>query len=186
MIVRGCLVALALLFAAGCGTEAEPLREPVAQPASPQTAALGWREAYAAGGQALRFFVDELRVTAEGWEADVAVVNDTKLAWRIGHGVESRFGVQLFADDDLEALEEAVREGRLPPERRARSFEPEPPRVLQRRAEWRGTIAAPGKLAAGAYVRVVFGPFVATVEPPEELGTHVVWITDHAHRLTPR
>jgi hypothetical protein len=186
MIVRGCLVALALVLAAGCATEAEPLREPLAQPAKPQTAALGWREAHAAEGQALRFVVDELRVTENGWEADVAVVNDTRLAWRIGRGADARFGVQLFADDDLEALQEAAAEGRLPPERRARSFSPEPPLVLQRRAEWRGTIAAPGKLPAGAYVRVVFGPFSATAEPPEDLGTSVVWITDHAHRLASR
>src|SRR5687768_11724948 len=130
MIVPGCLVALALVLAAGCGTEAEPLREPLAQPAEPQRAALGWREAYAAEGHALRFVVDELRVTANGWEADVAVVNDTSLAWRIGRGAESRFGVQLFADDDLEALQKAADEGRLPPERRARSFSPEPPLVL--------------------------------------------------------
>jgi hypothetical protein len=123
-------------------------------------------------------------VTAAGWEADVAVVNDTQIAWRIGRNAASRFGVQLFADDDLEALEEAASEGRLPPERRARSFSPEPPLVLQRRAEWRGTIAAPGTLPAGSYVRVVFGPFVATTEPPDELRTPVIWITDHAHRLT--
>src|ERR687895_2601655 len=188
MIVRGCLVALTLALGAGCGSEAEPQRVPLAQAAGPQTATLGWREAYKgeSQGQALRFVVDELRVTAAGWEADVAVVNDTRIAWRIGRGAASRFGVQLFADDDLKALEEAGREGRLPPERRARSFSPEPPRVLQRHAEWRGTIAAPGKLPAGAYVRIVFGPFAATTEPTEDLATPVVWITDHAHRLTSR
>jgi len=182
MIVRGCLVALALAVAAGCGPEAEAERVPLAQPAGRQTAALGWREAYAAEGQALRFVVEELRVTTAGWEADVAVMNDTQVAWRIGRNAASRFGVQLFADDDLEALQE----GPLPPERRARRFSPEPPLVLQRRAEWRSTIAAPGKLPAGAYVRVVFGPFAATLEPPEGLETPVVWITDHAHRLTSR
>jgi hypothetical protein len=188
MIVRGCLLALLLGLAAGCGPETEPQRLPLAQPAGPQTAALGWREAYAGESptHALRFVVDQLRVTAAGWEADVAVTNDTQVAWRIGRGAASRFGVQLFADDDLEALEEAGREGRLPPERRARSFSPEPPRVLQRRAEWRGTIAAPGRLPAGAYVRVVFGPFAATTEPPDDLATPVVWITDHAHRLASR
>lgn len=183
MIVRGCLLSVALGLAVGCGTETEARRIPLAQPAGPQTATLGWREAYAAEGQALRFVVDELRVTAAGWEVDVAVLNDTQVGWRIGRGPASRFGVQLFADDDLEALEEASREGRLPPERRARSFSPEPPRVLQRRAEWRGTIAAPGKLPAGAFVRVVFGPFNATTEPREGVATTVVWITDHAYRL---
>jgi hypothetical protein len=183
-LLCGCLAALALVLGAGCGTEPEQQPVRLAQPAPPQTAALDWRESYGAEGQALRFQVDALRVTADGWAADVAVVNDTRLAWRIERrGVASRFGVQLFADDDLEALEEASQEGRLPPERRARLFEPEPPAVLQRGVEWRGTISAPGRLPAGAYVRVVFGPFVAASEPPEGLQSPVVWITDHAHRL---
>ena len=60
---------------------------------------LDWRESYGASGQALRFVVDELRLTAEGWAADVAVANDTRVAWRIERrGTASRFGVQLFAD----------------------------------------------------------------------------------------
>ena len=58
--------------------------------------------------------------------------------------------------------------------------------MLQPGIEWRGTISAPGKLPAGAYVRVVFGPFVAASEPPEGLQSPVVWITDHAHRLASR
>jgi hypothetical protein len=174
------LVALAPL---GCGgeTESQPLR--ASRPAPAQAATVGWREAYGADGQARRFVVERLAVTEEGWTADVAVVNDTRLPWRIERGPASRFGVQLSADDDLEALEEAGREGRLPPERRARTFEPEPPAVLQAGAEWRATISAPGSLPAGSYVRVVFGPFVAVREPPEGLQSPVVWITDHAHRL---
>jgi hypothetical protein len=186
-VLSGCLVALAPVLGAGCGTEPElkPVRP--ARPAPPQTAMLDWRESYGASGQALRFVVDELRLTAEGWAADVAVANDTRVPWRIERrGTASRFGVQLFADDDLEALEQASQEGRLPPERRARSFEPEPPTVLQPGVEWRGTISAPGKLPGGAYVRVVFGPFVSLSEPPEGLQSPVVWITDHAHRLAPR
>jgi hypothetical protein len=183
----GCLVALTLAFAAGCGTETERPRAAPARPAPPQTATLGWRESYGSAGQALRFVVDQLIVSAEGWSADVAVVNDTRLPWRVERrGAASRFGVQLFADYDLEALEEAGREGRLPPERLARSFAPEPPSVLQPGVEWRGTISAPGKLPAGAFVRVVFGPFSAIGELPEGMQSPVVWITDHAYRLASR
>src|SRR5918992_3779678 len=82
-LLSGCLLTLALVPGAGCGTE--PEREPIrpARPAPPQTAAVGWREEYGVQGQALRFVVDELRVTAEGWSVDVAVVNDTRVAWRI-------------------------------------------------------------------------------------------------------
>jgi hypothetical protein len=184
--LSGCLVVVALTLGAGCGPEPERQDVPLARPAAPQTATLGWRESYGAEGQALRFVVDELRVTGSGWAADIGVVNDTRLPWRIERRVVSRFGVQLFADDDLEALEEASREGRLPPERKARSFSPEPPAVLQPNAEWRATISAPGKLPGGAYVRVVFGPFTALREPPDGMGTSVVWITDHAHRLVSR
>ena len=183
----GCLVALALALGAGCGTESERPRAAPARPAPPQTATLGWQESYGAEGQALRFEVEQLIVSAEGWSAEVGVVNATRLPWRVERrGAASRFGVQLFADDDLEALEEAGREGRLPPERLARSFAPAPPSVLQPGVEWRGTISAPGKLPAGAYVRVVFGPFSAIGEVPEGLQSPVVWITDHAHRLASR
>jgi hypothetical protein len=185
MIGRSCLLALVAALAAGCGAESEPEPFVAAQPAPPQTATLDWRESYGAEGQALRFAVDALRVTATGWAADVAVVNDTRVAWQIDRsGAASRFGVQLYADDDPEAFEQANEEGRLPPERRARLFEPEPPNVLHPGVEWRGTISAPGTLPAGAYVRVVFGPFVAESEPPEGLRQQAVWITDHAHRLT--
>jgi hypothetical protein len=186
-LLSGCLLVAPLALGAGCGTEQEAQPLQPARPAPAQTATLNWRESYGDGGQALRFVVVELRVTADGWAADVAVINDTRIAWRIERrGAASRFGVQLFADDDLEALEQAGREGRLPPERRARLFEPEPPTVLQPGVEWRGTISAPGKLPAGAYVRVVFGPFVSQSEPPDGLRSPVVWITDHAHRLVSR
>ena len=48
---------------------------------------------------------------------------------------------------------------------------------------WRATLSAPGSLADGSYVRVVFGPFRAVGEPPAEMEREVVWITDRAHRL---
>ena len=68
-VLCGCLAALALVLGAGCGTETERQPVPLARPAPPQTAALDWRESYGAEGQALRFLVDELRVTADGGRA---------------------------------------------------------------------------------------------------------------------
>jgi hypothetical protein len=44
-------------------------------------------------------------------------------------------------------------------------------------------ISARGSLAAGSYVRVVFGRLLSVGTPPEGLSDHVVWITDHAYEL---
>ena len=51
---------------------------------------------------------------------------------------------------------------------------------------WRGTISAPGSLASGRWVRVVFGPLVAVGDPPDDMRSRFVWITDHAYRLRAR
>ena len=67
--------------------------------------------------------------------------------------------------------------------RPARTFEPALPTELARDDSWRGTVGADGALAAGRYVRVVFGPFVTEDEPPEGMPTQFFWITDHAYRL---
>ncbi len=48
---------------------------------------------------------------------------------------------------------------------------------------WKGTIAAPGALAGGLWVRLSFGPFTSVGDPPEGAQPQVVWFTDHAHRL---
>jgi hypothetical protein len=71
----------------------------------------------------------------------------------------------------------------LPGLRPARTFDPQLAPRLAPGASWRGTISAPGNLAAGRYVRVVFGPLVAVGKPPEGVPARFVWITDHAYRL---
>ena len=186
-MLRRSLACLAVALGAGCGTEPEPVPVPLGEPARPAAATLGWRESYPPKGPALRFEVERLRVTHRGWSADVSIENDTQVAWRIERkAVRRTFGLMLFADDDLEALEEAGLQGRLPPPRLAQRLAPEPPAVLQRGVRWRGTLSAPGKLPSGAYVRIVFGPLSATEEPPEGMERRVVWITDHAHRLSSR
>ena len=89
----------------------------------------------------------------------------------------------LFATGELDEVEQRGADGDLPGLRPARSFEPALPAELDRGDSWRGTVGADGALAAGRYVRVVFGPFVTEDEPPEGMPTQFFWITDHAYRL---
>jgi hypothetical protein len=176
---------LLVLVAAGCGT-AETGGEPVrpARPAEPQRAELNWREAHpAATGERLVFEVGTLAVTAEGWSVTVAVTNRTPYRFQIYTGpADYGFGLMLFPTGDLKAVEDANREGRLPAVRPAARIVPEPPAILQPGATWRGTLSAPGSLADGSFVRVVFATFLGEQDAPEEF-TRVVWFTDHTHRL---
>ena len=68
--------------------------------------------------------------------------------------------------------------------RRAERFQPALPLVLEPGKSWSGTIGARGSLAAGRWVRVVFGPLVPVGDPPEGFPREgLVWITDHAYQL---
>ena len=178
------LVALVLALG-GCGT-ADSGGEPTPLPhaAEPQRAVLGWREFHPARvGERLVFEVATLAVTKEGWSAAVAVVNRTDLRFEVETGPGGySFGLMLFPTGDLEAVEEANRQGVLPPIRRATTIEPPPPRFLQPGETWRATLSAPGALVDGSWVRVVFGTFVAVGDAPDEF-KQVVWFTDHAYRL---
>jgi hypothetical protein len=185
---RTALLALALaLLVAGCGET--PVRDPRPAPraAEPQRAELGWNEAYPPGGsEQLRFQVESLEVTDAGWSARIAVTNETSVPFEARpRELERRYGVMLFATGDLAELEEASREGALPKTRPATRIEPEPPAVIAPGATWRALLSAPGALAAGSHVRIVFGPFRAEGEPPEGLEPTVTWITDSSYRLRP-
>ena len=177
------LLALVIVLG-GCGTNeaAEPI--PPARPAEPQRAQLDWREAYPrATGERLVFEVGTLAVTADGWSTTVAVTNRTPFRFRIETGPAGYgFGLMLFPTGDLEAVESANREGNLPAVRRASTIVPEPPKILQPRMTWRGTLSAPGSLADGSFVRVVFGTFLGEEGAPDEF-KRVVWFTDHSYRL---
>src|SRR5687768_16533291 len=110
-------VLLAVVLLAGCGG-AEP--EPVApaRPAEPQQADLGWRESYPARGQRLLFHVDELEIGEESWSVRIAVTNRTRVGFDMGDDpADLGYGLMLFPDDDLEALEAAGKAGTLPPPR---------------------------------------------------------------------
>jgi hypothetical protein len=175
---------LAACLLGGCDSSEEPAPLPTRAP--PQQAQLGWEEQLPETGDALVLKAHRLEVTDSGWEADVEVENRTKIAWRLGGpgtGIARSFGVMLFATNELEDLEQLSRDGERPGLRAARRFSPAPPPRLAPGARWRGTIAAPGPLAAGLYLRIVYGPFVAVGDPPEGMQPGFSWITDHALRL---
>lgn len=179
------LVALgAVLFAAGCSSGGStPVIPP---PAPPQAAELAWVERSPETGPALVFRVRRFAVTDTGWTSDVEIDNRTDIAWSLGENpvaVEQSFGIMLFATGEMGELEQRNQNAELPGLRAARHFAPALPARLRPGASWRGTISAPGSLASGRWVRVVFGPLTAIGEPPGDMPSQFVWITDHAYRL---
>jgi hypothetical protein len=179
--MRRAPILLAALLLAGCGAAESVPVEP-ARPAEPQQVELGWRERYPPTGPGLRFSVDKLVVHDEGWSAEVGVTNTTGISFELDRS-RHQFGLMLFASGDLGELEAASRNGTLPAPRLATSLRPDPPEVLGPGESWRATISAPGALADGSFVRVVFGPFTALGDPPEGMEPVVSWITDRSHRL---
>lgn len=181
--MRRTLLLLAALLLAGCGrVESRPV-EP-ARPAEPQRAELGWRENHVAPGKGqLVFEVASLAVTADGWSAEVAVSNRTAYRFEVDTGPSGySFGLMLLSTGDQQTVERLNREGLLPPIRAARTIEPPPPTGLRPGATWRGTLSAPGSLADGSWVRVVFGTFRGRGDVPREF-ERVVWFTDRTYRL---
>jgi hypothetical protein len=182
------LVALgAVLLAAGCSSGGAAPDIP--GPAPPQAVELAWAERSPATGPGLVFRVRRFAVTEDGWEADVEIENLTDVAWSLGAdpvAVAQSFGIMLFATGDTDELEQRNQNGDLPGLRAARQFDPALPLRLEPESSWRGTISAPGTLAAGRWVRVVFGPLVAIGDPPDGMPRQFVWITDHTHRLRAR
>jgi hypothetical protein len=181
--MRRPLFLAAVLLLAGCGSaETEPVGQ--ARAAEPQRAELRWLERYPDTGAGLRFAVETLEITKEGWSAVIAVTNATDISFELsGSEAELQYGLMLFASGDLAELEAAAQNGTLPAPRLASRFVPEPPDLLAPNMTWKTTISAPGALADGSYVRVSFGPIRAQGDPPAGMESVVVWITDHSHRL---
>jgi len=179
------LLLVVAILVAGCGGDETPTPLPT-EAAPPQAAELGWTEQLPKTGDALVFHVHRFAVTKNGWEADVEVENRTDIPWRLPGAVDAvptSFGVMLFRTDDLDEVESRSADGDLPGLREASTYSPRLPARLAPGARWRGTIAAPGSLAAGLYLRLVLGPFVAVGDPPDGMERAFSWITDHAHRL---
>jgi hypothetical protein len=175
------------LLGAGCGSSGGSGAVPVVVRAPPQKASLGWEETYPTEKPALVFGVRSFTVTRDGWAADISVENRSGVGWEVGdprYEAGLQFGVMLFPDDDLKALEDRNRRGDLPAIRQAAAYRPALPSVLRPGATWRGTISAPGALAGGLWVRISFGPFVSVSDPPAGAASPVVWFTDHAYQLT--
>jgi hypothetical protein len=172
---------LLLPLLAGCGSAAtEPL--PDARAAEAQSAVLSWRESYPKAGERLVFVVESLEVTASGWSSRISIENRTRIPFRLGDGPPLALGLVLLADDDVKTLDRMTsRDGLLI--REPRTIEPRPPEVLMPGETWRATISAPGSLVDSAYVRVSFGPLVADGNPPKDMQSTVVWITDKSYRL---
>jgi len=181
---RALILSFVAVAVAGCGASSTPV--PATVKAPPQTARLGWEETYPVEEAALVFGVSSFTVTRNGWTADVSVENRSTVGWEIGdprRAVERAFGVLLFPNNDLKELDRRNRQGDLPAIRPATSFTPVLPLVLRPGKTWRGTIAAPGALAGGLWVRLSFGTFVSVGEPPKGAQPQVVWFTDHALEL---
>ena len=175
------LVLLVAASLAGCGSGTTPPLPP--GPAPPQRAALGWDEHFPADGPSLVFSADAFEVTPTGWRAEIGLENDTATTWSLVESPTTSFGVMLFTSDEVAEVEARNRDGDLPGLRAAQTFEPPLPGTLPPGRSWHGTIAARGKLAAGLYVRIVFGQLVAEGERPDGMPAQVTWITDNAYLL---
>lgn len=174
------LLVLVALFAVGCGSQSKPIAP--ARAAPPQTADLGWSEHYDGTAGRLVFGVSRFEVLENGWRADISITNKTTVRYSIGDpqaSIDRLFGLMLFKTGDLRELEQLNRAGELPAARRADGFRPELPLVLEPGQTWKGTMSARGALAAGRWMRVVFGPLVAIAADSQQL----TWITDHAYLL---
>ncbi len=181
------LATVVALLVTGCGGSDGGIPVPLLVKAPPQHAELDWLERYPSQAPVLVFGVRSLSVTATGWTAAVSVENRSGVGWKAGDAqlaAERSFGLMLFPTGDLKELDRRNRAHDLPAIRAATSIEPALPDVLGAHATWRGTLSAPGALAAGLYARVSFGPFVSVGTPPPGVDGAVIWITDHAYRLS--
>jgi hypothetical protein len=150
--------------------------------APPQSATLHWRDTFGPAGERLEFGVTRFQVLAGGWRARVWVKNDSSVAFGIDKAQRS-FGLMLFPTGSRDELTQRNDDGALPATRAALEYEPALPTVLEPDARWSGTISAHGSLAAGTWVRVVFGTFEPIGRAPDALSGQLDWITDDAYRL---
>lgn len=185
------LLALVPLALTACAVERRAPEPPPYAPAvaaGPQSARLDWVERFGSRGNRITFRVRSFAVLDDGWRAQVSLTNGTSVPLAVGErnaSVDRVFGVMLFGTGDAAELERRNTAGELPAVRRADTIEPSLPDVLAPGATWSGTIGARGALAAGRFVRVVFGTLVPVGDPPPDYPDRLVWITDAAYELLP-
>ena len=187
---------------AGCGT-VTVVSLPPAHAASPQRADLNWMENTGGASTRLVFGVRSFEVTRDGWQAVVSMKNDTDVPFAVGNASlpgSLEFGLMLFATGVHSELETRNAGRALPTLRAAETFAPALPAELEPHQAWIGTISARGPVAAGAWVRVVFGvlfpaqrieagqlvpksPTVPDSLRQAKIPGELSWITDHAYRL---
>ena len=187
--VRRPLAVLGLALAAGLvasGCSSSSGEPPPAIAAPPQEATLNWVERSPETGPALVFRTPDVRGDRRRLAGGAR--DREHDARGLGARRGPRGGRAVVRDHALRhgraRRGRAARRGRRPPGPAAgRTFDPPLPAKLRPGASWRGTVGATGALAAGRYVRVVFGPLVADDDPPEGMPGQFYWITDHAYRL---
>jgi hypothetical protein len=184
--MRALLLAVLVVGLATACTDETPPAAPPTEAAKPQSKKVDWVEVFRGEAASFTFRVHSLEVLADGWRAEVSMTNGTRIRYSVGdpeETLERLFGVMLFRTGELHEVEQLNSSGGLPGIRRAQTFMPELPLVLEPESTWKGTIEASGSLAAGRYLRVVFGTLVPMGEPPEGFPPTLIWITDHAYLL---
>ena len=159
------LVALTMLCAAALALPAGALAAPAA---TGKKVELNWVEKLTRDKQTkleLRF--DTLSTSADGWTAEVSIVNTGTAPVAVG---SSQFGVAEF--DTKTNFSQPLRF------LRATTLIPAPPRTLAPGKTWKGTIGGAGKPDEHLYVRIVLGPFTGVGSPQA-----FTWITDHARHV---
>jgi hypothetical protein len=161
------------------GSKGEPA---ASEPARAQVKELGWHEKYGSAGERLKFGVSRFQVVDNGWRARISITNASDVAFDLDKPHRS-FGLMLFSSGKPQDLAQRNNSGTLPAIRPALRYVPPLPDVLDPKQTWSGTMSAQGALAAGNWVRIVFGEFEAIGRAPDPFNGPVTWITDHAYHL---
>jgi hypothetical protein len=172
--VYPCLLVLVAL--AGCSGIQRPTLAP---PAPAKDVDLGWVERYAAGQ--FTFRVGRIVVGPEGWQATVAVTNNSTSPYRIGPQSFGLVALDTTSQAEVKRLTENLT--RAPPALQPVRVTPSPPPLLAPGATYRGTIQGTEVLRSGTVLRVLFGPFTRPDARDVTQAADVLWVTDHAVRI---
>ncbi|HXV03771.1 MAG TPA: hypothetical protein VFP24_09390 [Gaiellaceae bacterium] len=167
---------LVLVALAGCSGIQHPTLAPAA---TPRDVDLGWVERYAAGQ--FTFRVGQFAVGPDGWQANVAVTNNSTSPYRISPQSFGLVPLDTTSQAELKRLTEDLT--RTPPALQPVSVTPAPPPLLAPGETYRGTIEGSEALRSGTVLRFLFGPFTRPEARDVTQGADVLWVTDHAVRI---